>query len=155
MAWDADARYISLQRSTTSLIPSAAMQPSHYVPPCPVRILVQSSAEMQPLFCHSSFHLPQCSRHIMPLLVLFVPSFHHLPKCSQCSVTHRTICRNAAVTLCPSLSCSYRRTIFCRNAAFVLSLIVPSAAMQPCRVHSAALSTVMQPRECVFGRVWI
>jgi hypothetical protein len=127
------------------------MQPSHYVPPCPVRTLVPSSAAMQPLFCHSL-----------------------------------TICRNAAVTLCPSLSCSYPRSIFCRNAAFVLSLIVPSAAMQsshyvppcpvrtlcrnaaivlslivpsaamqPCRVHSAALSTVMQSRECVFGRVWI
>jgi hypothetical protein len=116
-----------------------------------------------------SYHLPQCSRHIMSLLVLFVPSYHLLPQCSLCSVTHRTICRNAAVTLCPSLSCSYPRSIHimslvvlfvpsfhsCRNAAFVLSLIVPSAAMQPSRYVSPCpfrtlvqSSAAMQPLFC-------
>jgi hypothetical protein len=134
MARDADAWYMPLQRSTTSLIPSAAMQPSHYVPPCPVRTLVPSSAAMQQLFCYSSFHQHQCS---------------------LCSVTHRTICRNAVVTLCPSLSFSYPRTISCRIAAIVLSLIVQSAAMQPSRyvppcpvLTLVPSSAAMQPLFC-------
>jgi hypothetical protein len=138
------------------IVPSAAMQPSRYVPPCPVLTLVASTlcpslscsyprsipAAMQPLFCHSSYHLPQCSRHVMSLLVLFVPSYNLLPQCSHCSVTHRTICRNAAVTLCPSLSCSYPRSIFCRNVAIVLLLI---DHLPQCSRHIMSLLVLFVP----------